>query len=93
MGDSALGNVSGGKRAAVYARVSTAAKRKKVAGVGANSDAADEPADDPKTFEQRPEIQVEALTAMASQRGWTVVKVYQDRASGAKEKRRGSLTS
>ena len=69
-------------RAAIYARVSTAAKLKK-----ATSEQIAE--DDAGKFEQRPEIQIEALTALATQRGWTVAKVYQDRASGAKEKRSG----
>jgi DNA invertase Pin-like site-specific DNA recombinase len=76
------------KRAAIYARVSTAAKAKKATGQ-VDCDKPDKPADDSKTFEQRPEIQIEALTALATQRGWNVAKVYQDRASGAKEKRPG----
>jgi DNA invertase Pin-like site-specific DNA recombinase len=70
------------KRAAIYARVSTAKKAPK-------ADGDTNPEDEARSFEQRPEIQIEALTALAKQRGWTVAKVYQDRASGAKEKRPG----
>jgi DNA invertase Pin-like site-specific DNA recombinase len=67
------------KRAAIYARVSTVKKRRQ------NSDTSQE--DDARSFEQRPEIQIEASTALATQRGWRVAGVYQDRASEAKEKR------
>ena len=70
------------RRAGIYVRVSTAKKAK------ANGDATTDD-DDTRSFEQRPEIQIEALTGLAAQRGWTVAKVYQDRASGAKEKRPG----
>ena len=73
-----------GKRVAIYARVSTAGKVPPREGVPA-----DQPEDEARSFEQRPEIQIEALTALAAQRGWTVAKVYEDRASGAKEKRPG----
>ena len=69
------------KRVAIYARVSTVKKRKPTGDAQAE--------DDTRSFEQRPEIQIEALTALAAQRGWTVTQVYQDRASGAKEKRPG----
>jgi DNA invertase Pin-like site-specific DNA recombinase len=75
-------NTSHNKRVAIYARVSTAKKTPKTGG-------ATVPEDDTRSFEQRPEIQIEALTALAKQRGWNVAGVYQDRASGAKEKRPG----
>jgi DNA invertase Pin-like site-specific DNA recombinase len=72
---------TGAKHAAIYARVSTAKKTPRPGGTT--------PEDDTRSFEQRPEIQIEALTALATQRGWKVAGVYQDRASGAKEKRPG----
>jgi DNA invertase Pin-like site-specific DNA recombinase len=62
------------KKAAIYVRVSTAAKVK----TGADS-----------VFEQNPEVQEQPLRQLAEQRGWTVVRVYSDRASGAKENRPG----
>ena len=62
------------KWVAIYARVSTAKKSPKTGDTV--------PEDDARSFEQRLEIQIEALTALATQRGWTVVKVYQDRACG-----------
>ena len=74
------------KRAAIDARVSTSTKKVRTNGTDPTSDPAE---DDTPSFEQRPEIQIEALTALATQRGWKVDGVYQDRASGAKEKRPG----
>ena len=62
------------KKAAIYVRVSTAAKVK----TGAES-----------VFEQNPEVQEQPLRQLAEQRGWSVVRVYSDRASGAKENRPG----
>ena len=62
-----------GKRAALYVRVST------------NNRAARNQA----VFEQNPEVQEQPLRQMAEQRGWSVVKVYSDRMSGAKEDRPG----
>jgi DNA invertase Pin-like site-specific DNA recombinase len=62
------------KTAAIYVRVSTASK------VRAGADA---------VFEQNPEVQELPLRQLAEQRGWTVVRVYSDRASGAKENRPG----
>jgi DNA invertase Pin-like site-specific DNA recombinase len=62
------------KKAAIYVRVSTAAKVK----AGADS-----------VFEQNPDVQELPLRQLAEQRGWNVVRVYSDRASGAKENRAG----
>jgi hypothetical protein len=62
------------KKAAIYVRVSTAAKVR----AGADS-----------VFEQNPDVQELPLRQLAQQRGWTVVRVYSDRASGAKENRPG----
>jgi DNA invertase Pin-like site-specific DNA recombinase len=62
------------KRAAIYVRVSTAAKARN----GADS-----------AFEQNPEVQEVPLRQLAQQRGWTVTRVYSDRMSGAKESRPG----
>lgn len=62
-------------RAALYTRVSTAGKTKT--------------ADSTATFIQNPEIQEQPLLDLVSQRGWTLAKVYSDRASGAKERRPG----
>jgi DNA invertase Pin-like site-specific DNA recombinase len=62
------------KRAAIYIRVSTAAKSRS---------GADAP------FEQNPEVQEQPLRDLAGQRGWTVHKVYSDRMSGAKADRPG----
>jgi DNA invertase Pin-like site-specific DNA recombinase len=62
------------KKAAIYLRVSSAAKVKS----GADS-----------VFEQNPEVQEQPLRQLAEQRGWSVVRVYSDRASGAKENRPG----
>jgi DNA invertase Pin-like site-specific DNA recombinase len=62
------------KKAAIYVRVSTATKVK----AGADS-----------VFEQNPDVQEQPLRQLAEQRGWNVVRVYSDRASGAKENRAG----
>jgi DNA invertase Pin-like site-specific DNA recombinase len=62
------------KTAAIYVRVSTASKVR----VGADA-----------VFEQNPEVQELPLRQLAEQRGWSVVRVYADRASGAKENRPG----
>jgi DNA invertase Pin-like site-specific DNA recombinase len=40
-------------------------------------------------FEQNPEVQEVPLRQMIAQRGWTLVRVYSDRMSGAKENRPG----
>ena len=40
-------------------------------------------------FEQNPEVQELPLRQMIGQRGWTLVRVYSDRMSGAKENRPG----
>ena len=48
------------KRAAIYARVSTVKKQQRA------GDAAHE--DDAKSFEQRPEVQIEALKALAAEK-------------------------
>ena len=61
-------------RAGVYLRVSTASKTKR----GATS-----------TFDQNPTIQEQPLRDLIAQRGWTLYRVYSDRASGAKERRPG----
>ena len=62
------------KKAAIYVRVSTATKVKG----GAEA-----------VFEQNPDVQEQPLRQLAEQRGWTVSRVYSDRASGAKENRAG----
>jgi DNA invertase Pin-like site-specific DNA recombinase len=62
------------KKAAIYVRVSTAMKVK----AGADS-----------VFEQNPDVQEQPLRQLAEQRGWNIVRVYSDRASGAKENRAG----
>jgi DNA invertase Pin-like site-specific DNA recombinase len=59
--------------AAIYVRVSTATKVR-----GTDS-----------AFLQNPEVQEMPLRQLADQRGWTVSRVYSDRASGAKENRPG----
>jgi DNA invertase Pin-like site-specific DNA recombinase len=61
------------KRAALYVRVST------------NNRAIRNQA----VFEQNPEVQEQPLRQMAEQRGWSVVRVYSDRMSGAKTQRPG----
>src|SRR5215831_15506921 len=61
-------------RAAIYTRVSTSAR----CGPG-----------DTSSYEQNPEVQEQPLRELMSQRGWSLYKVYSDRASGAKEQRPG----
>ena len=59
-----------GKRAGLYIRVSTAGKTKH---------------GDALTFDQDPAVRT-ALRELVAQRGWTLHRVYPDRASGAKER-------
>jgi DNA invertase Pin-like site-specific DNA recombinase len=61
-------------RAAAYVRVSTGSKTKQA---------------DAATYVQNPEVQEEPLRDLITQRGWTLHRVYSDRASGAKERRLG----
>jgi DNA invertase Pin-like site-specific DNA recombinase len=61
------------KRAALYVRVSTNNRATRNQAV----------------FEQNPEVQELPLRQMAEQRGWSVVRVYSDRMSGASESRPG----
>jgi DNA invertase Pin-like site-specific DNA recombinase len=61
------------KRAALYVRVSTTNRSTRNQAV----------------FEQNPEVQELPLRQMAEQRGWSVVRVYSDRMSGASESRPG----
>jgi DNA invertase Pin-like site-specific DNA recombinase len=61
------------KRAALYVRVSTTNRAIK----------------NPNLFEQDPSVQELPLRQMAEQRGWSVVRVYSDRMSGASESRPG----
>jgi DNA invertase Pin-like site-specific DNA recombinase len=61
------------KRAALYVRVSTSNRATRNLAV----------------FEQNPEVQELPLRQMAEQRGWSVVRVYSDRMSGACESRPG----
>jgi DNA invertase Pin-like site-specific DNA recombinase len=44
---------------------------------------------DAVNFVQNPEVQEEPLRAMVAQRGWSLHRVYPDRASGSKERRPG----
>ena len=60
------------QRIALYLRASTAKKTQTVDG---------------EDYTQRPEIQEERLRRLCQQRGWKVVGVYTDRASGRKESR------
>ena len=62
------------KRAAIYVRVSTAAKSKQI---------------DAVNFVQNLEVQEQPLRELVQQRGWQFQQIYSDRASGAKEKRPG----
>ena len=62
------------KRAAIYVRVSTASKSKQ---------------DEAVNFVQNPEVQEQPLRAMVTQRGWSLHRVYPDRANGSKERRPG----
>ena len=61
-------------KAALYVRVSTAAKSRHG---GTNG------------FVQDPAVQEQPLRELIAQRGWTLHRVYADRASGAKERRPG----
>ena len=61
------------KRAALYIRVSTTNRSTRNQAV----------------FEQNPEVQELPLRQLAEQRGWSVVRVYSDRMSGASESRPG----
>ena len=61
------------KRAALYVRASTTNRSTK----------------NPNVFEQDPSVQELPLRQMAEQRGWSVVRVYSDRVSGASESRPG----
>ena len=63
-----------GMRAAIYIRVSTTSKSRQ---------------GDVTSFDQNPAVQEHSLRDLVRQRGWELVKVYQDRASGAKESRPG----
>ena len=60
--------------AALYVRVSTAAKSKH---------------GDANAYVQNPTVQEQPLRELVAQRGWTLQRVYADRASGAKERRPG----
>jgi len=62
------------KRACLYVRVSTATKTMHGANVA---------------FDQDPAVQEQPLRELVAQRGWTLYRVYSDRASGAKERRPG----
>jgi len=66
--------MEGKKRSAIYVRVSTANKSKQ---------------GDVVSFVQNLEVQEEPLNGLITQRGWTLYKLYSDRASGAKERRPG----
>ena len=61
-------------RAAIHIRVSTTSKSRQ---------------GDVTSFDQNPAVQEHSLHDLIRQRGWELVKVYQDRASGAKESRPG----
>jgi DNA invertase Pin-like site-specific DNA recombinase len=62
------------RRAAAYVRVSTTS-RSKLGNVTA--------------FDQNPDVQEQPLRELAAQRGWQIMEVYSDRASGSKEQRPG----
>jgi DNA invertase Pin-like site-specific DNA recombinase len=62
------------RRAAFYIRVSTTIKTRR---------------GDELTFDQNPEVQEQPLRQMVTARGWTLQRLYSDRASGAKERRPG----
>ena len=64
--------VSPARRASLYLRVSTATKSRRGEVIA---------------FEQDPAVQERPLRELIAQRGWTVYRLYSDRASGAKEKR------
>jgi DNA invertase Pin-like site-specific DNA recombinase len=61
-------------RACAYLRVSTASKTKH---------------GDSIAFDQDPAVQEQPLRDLIAQRGWTLQRVYSDRASGDRERRRG----
>jgi DNA invertase Pin-like site-specific DNA recombinase len=62
------------KRAGIYVRVSTATKSRQGDGIG---------------YDQNPAVQEQPLRDLLAQRGWSLHKVYADRASGATERRPG----
>jgi len=68
------GTATRGRNAAIYVRVSTAAKSKQI---------------DAVNFVQNLEVQEQPLRELVQQRGWQFQQIYSDRASGAKEKRPG----
>lgn len=61
-------------RACAYLRVSTDSKTKR---------------GDTDVYDQDPSVQEQPLRDLIGQRGWTLYRIYSDRASGAKEKRPG----
>jgi DNA invertase Pin-like site-specific DNA recombinase len=61
-------------RAALYVRVSTASKTKQA---------------DTAKFIQNPDVQEQPIPDLVAQRGWTIYRVFSDRASGARERRPG----
>ena len=66
--------MEGNIRAAFYVRVSTASKTKQA---------------DTAKFIRNPDVQEQPLRDLSAQRGWTVYRVFSDRASGAMEGRPG----
>ena len=68
------GDASGPKRAALYVRVSTAAKFHTADSTG---------------YEQNPAVQEQPLREMVAQHAWMLHKVYDDLAGGATERRPG----
>ena len=66
------------RKCGLYVRVSTTKRAAQV-----NQDTGE------RAYEQNPDIQQEQLEKVATQRGWEVVKIYTDRASGSKESRPG----
>jgi DNA invertase Pin-like site-specific DNA recombinase len=66
------------KRVAIYIRVSTASKTKQ--GDGTN-------------FVQNLEVQEQPLQELITQRGWSLFRVYSDRASGPRNGDRASTLS
>jgi DNA invertase Pin-like site-specific DNA recombinase len=61
-------------RAAIYVRVSTNSRSRQ---------------GDSMAFDQNPAVQEQPLRELIAQRGWILTRVYQDRVSGAKERRPG----
>ena len=61
-------------RACLYLRVSTSSKSRH---------------GDIMTFDQDPAVQERPLLDLIAQRGWTLVRIYSDRASGSQERRPG----